>query len=536
MKITTIILILIIVLVLYYLYLNTEKFTQESNKNIETYSPESTETPSYISDITGTPGIYTPSLTPSSLTNSMNTIFKLNLDYDYYAKNILTKNNTINQLLNELSTVLSASKNRFTITSITPGSIVVNLTFNKINSRDPITLANDNMTPNDLYNLLISSITNTRSSLYQQTILKNIDTSYGVINESNQSDNLSPITSQINTILDKLTQNNYPFALSVTIPTVGIYPPDMANPPEVTNIKLYLTVANKTEDYSSCTSLSGMLSLQPTLTKGGVFTLNSQPRSIPKNTYPYKYIDFYNVVYDVNTSTNLLQSAFYGLQLYNTPNLITHCAEGCEDNTGFCAQETSIRTKYAGTGLNDVKNTDIYNIKNLLKFVIEGDSSTSTTVTPYFVSLNPEESIRFITNQYNTLYDPNMYKSIIQVPIYEKGQRPYYKEPQYINPNTPSSNIKFTTVDNNDSPASSITYAPSLDLQHTPSSTKLMYQNIIIKNLEPILKDIDTDSYARQNKMSIQETQVTKNDAYINFALKFNVEILTQEEVDGLPM
>jgi hypothetical protein len=63
-----------------------------------------------------------------------------------------------------------------------------------------------------------------------------------------------------------------------------------------------------------------------------------------------------------------------------------------------------------------------------------------------------------------------------------------------------------------------------------------MYQNIIIKNLEPILKDIDTDSYARQNKMSIQETQVTKNDAYINFALKFNVEILTQEEVDGLPM
>ena len=501
---------------------------QESNKNIETYSPESTESTSYISDITGTPGIYTPSLTPSSLTNSINTIFRLNLDYEYYAKDLLTKNNTIEQLLNELSTVLSASKNRFSITSITPGSIIVNLKFNKINSRDPITLANDNMTPNDLYNLLISSITDTSSSLYEQTILKNIDTSYGVTNESNQSVSLSPIISQINTILDKLTKNNYTFALSVTVPTVGIYPPDITNPPEVTNIKLYLTVANITDDYSSCTSLSGMLSLQPTLTKGGVFYLTSQPRSIPKNTYPYKYIDFYNVVYDVNTSTDLLQSAFYGLQLYNTPNYITHCAEGCEDNTGFCAQETSIKTKYAGNGLNNVKNTDIYNIKNLLKFVIEGDSSTSTTVTPYFVSLNPEESIRFITNQYNTLYDPNMYKSIIQVPIYEKGQRPYHKEPHYTDPNTPSSN--------SNSPASSITHAPSLDLQHTPSSTKLTYQNIIIKNLEPILKNIDTDSYARQNKMSIQETQVTKNDAYINYALKFNIEILTQEEADGLPM
>ena len=148
------------------------------------------------------------------------------------------------------------------------------------------------MTPNDLYNLLVSSITDTSSSLYEQTILKNIDASYGVTNESNQSASLSPITSQINTILDKLTKNNYTFALSVTVPTVGIYPPDITNPPEVTNIKLYLTVADKTEDYSSCTSLSGMLSLQPTLTKGGLFFLTSQPRSIPKNTYPYKYIDF----------------------------------------------------------------------------------------------------------------------------------------------------------------------------------------------------------------------------------------------------
>ena len=41
--------------------------------------------------------------------------------------------------------------------------------------------------------------------------------------------------------------------------------------------------------------------------------------------------------------------------------------------------------------------------------------------------------------------------------------------------------------------------------------------------------------YAKQNVRSIQETQVTKNDSYINYALKFNVEILTQEQIDALP-
>ena len=53
--------------------------------------------------------------------------------------------------------------------------------------------------------------------------------------------------------------------------------------------------------------------------------------------------------------------------------------------------------------------------------------------------------------------------------------------------------------------------------------------------MEPILADINTDVYANKTKMSVQETQVTKNDAYINYALKFNVEILTQEQYEALP-
>lgn len=332
---------------------------------------------------------------------------------------------------------------------------------------------------------------------------------------------LSPVSSSIETIINKIIANNYPFALSVTVPMKGVYPSDMPNPPAATDVKLYLTVANKNNEYNKCTNLSGMLSLEPTLTKGGAFYLSLEQRFIPKELYPYKYIDFNNVVNDPDTKTDLLQSVFYGLRLTRTLNYITHCAEGCEDNDGFCAQETlenGVSTKYPGKDINDNPRTDLYNIKNLLKFVIEGNSSTSTTVTPYFVSLDPDERINFLTNMYNTVDDMEAYKKVVQVPIYEKNQRPYYKQPMYINTNTPSTQEMILN-------------APSLN---TPGATKLSYENVVIKNLQPILADIDTDMYAKQNVRSIQETQVTKNDAYLNYALRFNIEILTQEQVDEL--
>lgn len=338
---------------------------------------------------------------------------------------------------------------------------------------------------------------------------------------------LSPILLPIDTIIDKIIANNYTFALSVTIPMKGIYPADMPNPSATTDVKLYLTVANKNKEYNKCTDLSGMLSLEPTLTKGGAFYLSYEKRSIPKEKYPYNYIDFNSVVHDPDTNTELLQSVFYGLRLARTLNYITHCAEGCEDNNGFCAQETlenRVLTEYPGKNIDDTPRTDEYNIKNLLKFVIEGNSSTSTTVTPYFVSLDPDERISFLTNMYNTVDDMEAYKKVVQVPIYEKNQRPYYKQPVYVDTNATTQEMILT--------------APSLDItsSNSPSATKLIYENVVIKNLEPILADIDTDMYAKQNVRSIQETQVTKNDAYLDYALKFNIEILTQEEADALPM
>jgi hypothetical protein len=338
---------------------------------------------------------------------------------------------------------------------------------------------------------------------------------------------LSPVGSSIDTIIDKIIANNYTFALSVTVPMKGVYPADMTNPPEATDVKLYLTVANKNKEYNKCTNLSGMLSLQPTLTKGGAFYLSYEQRSIPKEKYPYKYVDFNSVVHDPTTNTDLLQSVFYGLRLARTLNYVTHCAEGCEDNNGFCAQETlhnRVSTEYPGKDYNDNPRTDLYNIKNLLKFVIEGNSSTSTTVTPYFISLDPDERINFITNMYNTVDDMEAYKKVVQVPIYEKNQRPYYKKPVYVDTNAPSTHEMILN-------------APSLDItsSNSPSATKFIYENVVIKNLEPILANIDTDMYAKQNVRSIQETQVTKNDAYLDYALKFNVEILTQEQVDALP-
>jgi hypothetical protein len=231
---------------------------------------------------------------------------------------------------------------------------------------------------------------------------------------------------------------------------------------------------------------------------------------------------------------------FYGLRLADTRNYITYCAEGCENKNGFCAQETLFNTKttkYPGKDDDGNNRTDLYDIKNLLKFVIEGDTATSTKVTPYFVSIDPDEQIHYLTNSYNTVYETDAYKKLKQVPIYEKDERPYYKQPVYVNTNTPSAQRTFTPAhkSHTHSPSDShkIHHAPSL---HAPSSTKLIYENIVIKNLDPILNNFDTDGYARQKIMGIQETQVTKNDAYIDYALRFNIEILTQEEVDALPM
>ena len=108
-------------------------------------------------------------------------------------------------------------------------------------------------------------------------------------NAPTESNTLAPVSSPIETTLDNIIANNLPFALSVTIPTRGVYPENIKNPPATKNVKLYLTVANKSNDYSKCTNLAGMLSLKYKLTKGGVFNLSKENRNLPKKKYPYKY-------------------------------------------------------------------------------------------------------------------------------------------------------------------------------------------------------------------------------------------------------
>jgi hypothetical protein len=347
---------------------------------------------------------------------------------------------------------------------------------------------------------------------------------------------LAPVSSPIENIIDEILENNSLFALSVTIPIKGIYPENMINPPETKYVKVYLSVANKSKNYSKCTNLSGMLSLRPKLTKGGIFYLSKESRNILKKKYPYKYLDFYDVIYNSTLKKNYIQSMFYSLHLYNTRNYITYCAEKCQNKRGFCAQETLFTkrsTEYPGVDANGNKKTDDYNLKNLLKFVIEGDTATSTKVTPYFISMDPDEKIHFLTNEYNTKYDKNGYKRVIQVPIYDKNQRPFYKEPVYINTNTPSTTKYFKPASKLHTDEPSITNTPSIT--NAPSNTILAFEKIIIKNLEPILTDFNTDAYVRQQKMGIQETQVTKNDAYMHYALKFDIEIFTKQQVNRLP-
>ena len=401
MKLITIILVVFLVIFAFIIFTNGELFTNGIKINY-LKAREFFDSP-----------------TPENLTNSslpMSPViqsdkFRLNLDYAYYAETDTTKKNTIDELTTEFNTVLGS--NNFTILDIFNGSIIIDIKFND----------------DKLYDKFISLINDTSSSVYQQKLLKNIDTSYIV--HDNQ---LAPIIPKELNIIDQLVNNSTPFMLSVTVPSSGVYPTNMENPPSNNEVKLYLTIANTNKNYSTCVNTSGMLSLQENPTRGSIFTLNSITKYLPKNTYPYDFIDFFNTSFNKGDNSQYIMSKFYGLQAYSSDNNVSFCMQDCEGAHGFCAQEDRLNITSKKNGPN---KTDQYGIKNYMKFIIE--NSSNNLVTPYFISLDPEEKIHFLANNYNTLVNPNGYKQLVQVPIYEDNKRPYYKKPIYIDNNAPSS-------------------------------------------------------------------------------------------------
>jgi len=478
MKLITIVLIVFLIIFLIIIITNGELFTNSIKVNYlkaREYFDSPTET--------------NTSTTPPPIIQSDK--FRLSLDYKYYAGTETTKKNTIDELTTEFSKVLDS--NDFTILDLYNGSIIIDIKFND----------------DKLHDKFVSLINDTSSSVYQQKLLKNIDTSYIVHNNQ-----LAPIISKELNIIDELVNNNTPFMLSVTVPSSGVYPADMENPPSEKDVKLYLTIANADKNYSTCVNTSGMLSLQEKPTMGSIFTLNSLTKYIPKNTYPYNFIDYFNTSFNKGDNSEYIISTFYGLQAYGSDNNVSFCMQDCEAMHGFCAQESRSNTVSKKNGPN---KTDQYGIKNYMKFIIE--NASKNLVTPYFISLDPEEKIHFLANNYNTLVNPDGYKQLVQVPIYEDNKRPYYIKPGYIDNNAPTSGI-YTT----DTPVSST-------IEGSSNKLVLKDEEIVIKDLNRVLVDVDTDVYAQKNTMKVEETQVMKNDAYLNYALKFTIEKLTPEQI-----
>ena len=147
------------------------------------------------------------------------------------------------------------------------------------------------------------------------------------------------------------------------------------------------------------------------------------------------------------------------------------------------------------------KKEDTFKLKNYIKFKIEDNKTMS--VTPYFISKNPIEHIYFITNKYNLLNEPNNYKQIIQVPLYQdpnnldKIQKPYYVTPTYINNN-------------------------------------LVFEKTLITGLNVSYTEEEITKFQNEISMSVDETHAFKNSAYLDYSLQFIIEPIMNVDIQKL--
>ena len=181
----------------------------------------------------------------------MQTSFKLNLDYNTYAGTVVLQNQTMNQLTTEISKSLGLSTSQFTITSLTNGSVIANITFNN----------------NSLYNNFVSLINNNNSTLYQQPLLKNIDKNYvpsvflpppvsgpGLAIPPPPTPNISPIVDVIGpaSTVPSSSQIGSAVPSSSLIGPAAVFPQstnnELKSPPNIVN---EINIVNETKDTSS---------------------------------------------------------------------------------------------------------------------------------------------------------------------------------------------------------------------------------------------------------------------------------------------
>jgi hypothetical protein len=152
--------------------------------------------------------------------------------------------------------------------------------------------------------------------------------------------------------------------------------------------------------------------------------------------------------------------------------------------------------------MDKTPKVDKYSIKNHIKFKIE--NAQEKLVTPYFLSMNPDQRIYFITNNLANAYEPTAYYNINTVPIYsnELDQPPYYKTCKYE--------------------------------EDINGNNNLIYQKINIHDINKVYTNEEKTEYNRKLNMPAKDTFAFKNDAYLNYALKFYIEEVSADVLGKL--
>jgi hypothetical protein len=307
--------------------------------------------------------------------------------------------------------------------------------------------------------------------------------------------NLAPIISAPLNAIEQLIEDKQIFALYAMVTKKGI-PSNMYT--DKNKYKVYLSVTLDPSGNSNlCGSSSGMLKFTNNLTQGSIFNASKEIRRFLKSDKPYKYLDFHNTEMNVIKKTTLIESKFYNLSLVKNNYSLTYCLSGCDQSNknGFCAQENPKMNKNHQSKFTD----DQYGIKNYMKFKFESDGS----VTPYFLSMDNNEQIHFITNKYNSIDNDIGYKTLVQVPIYKDGA--YYEIPDVVIQNS----ISFPIV-----------------------------KKVPILGLNATYTDQEITNFQESIAMSPEETKAFLNDAYNEYAMSFFIEEIDPKliNINDLPL
>jgi hypothetical protein len=320
---------------------------------------------------------------------------------------------------------------------------------------------------------------------------------------TNSSSTLAPIIQAPLNAIDQLIQDKKQFALYTYVTKHGV-PSDIFNDP--TEYKVYLTSQLASQNnFGLCNSFGGMFKLTDNLTQGSIFNATKKMENIPSLNTIYKYLDFFNTTINKDNSNDRIHhSIFYNLSLSYNNYSLSYCLRNCDINNtnGLCSQEN---LKLSGRNSSEYMETmgteDKYGLKNFMKFKFESDNS----VTPYFLSYSDNiEKIYFITNRFNTSEDQTQYKSLVQVPSYNK-KIPFIEVPDVIVEN----NINFYST------------------KEEP-----------ITGLNTVYSDIEMKLYNESASISPEDTNAFMNDAYNKYALKFFIQIIdpTVTDIAKLPL